>query len=110
MIPDRTFLHNCASRNNRILPPELEEWLMAHFEDEPYEDFYDAYTLEGLICLFCDNYAKGILDVTISDPITRLQEHYENLKNLIFDLRVDIAYLTDQCDRYERLLKEHHLL
>ena len=110
MIPSRTFLRNCATQNNRLLPSELEDWLMVHFEDEPYEDFYDAYTLEGLVCLFCDNYAKGLLDVTIPDPITRLRERYEDLKDLITDLRVDIAYLTEQCNRYEDLLKEHHLL
>ena len=110
MIPSRTFLRNCATQNNRLLPSELEDWLMVYFEDEPYEDFYDAYTLEGLVCLFCDNYTKGLLDVTIPDPITRLREHYEDLKDLITDLRVDIAYLTEQCNRYEDLLKEHHLL
>lgn len=48
--------------------------------------------------------------MTISDPFTRLRKRYEDLKDLIFDLRVDIAYLTDQCDRYERLLKEHPLV
>lgn len=50
MIPSHTFLRNCATQNNRLLPSELEDWLMVYFEDEPYEDFYDAYTLEGLVC------------------------------------------------------------
>ena len=110
MIPDRTFLHNCASRNNRILPPELEGWLMAHFEDEPYEDFYASYTLEGLVCLYCDNYAQGKLDISIPDPYTRLKERYEDLKDLISDLRNDIDYLDNLNNQYRKILEENNLI
>lgn len=39
MIPDRNFLHRCAHKNNLSLSRELEDWLLVHFEDEPYEDF-----------------------------------------------------------------------
>jgi hypothetical protein len=41
---------------------------------EPYEDCYDAYTLEGLICGFCDAYAQGHLDVTMPLPHQLLQQ------------------------------------
>lgn len=54
--------------------------------------------------------ASGRLDVTIQDPVTRLKEHCEDLKDLITDLRVDISYLQGLCDDYERILKEHGLL
>ena len=110
MIPDRTFLHNCTSRNNRILPPELENWLMVHFEDEPYEDFYDSYTLEGLVCLYCDNYAQGKLDISIPTPYTRLKERYEDLKDLISDLRSDIDYLDNLNNQYRKILEENNLI
>ena len=42
MIPDRNFLRRCAQKNNLELPRELEDWLLVHFEDEPYENFNTA--------------------------------------------------------------------
>ena len=56
------------------------------------------------------SFAYGRLDVTIPDPVTRLRERYDDLKDLITDLRVDINYLQGLCDDYERILKEHGLL
>lgn len=110
MIPDRTFLRHCAHKNHLLLPKELEDWLLVHFEDEPYEDFNTASVLEDMVCMYCQSYACGRLDVTIPNPVTRLMERYEDLKNLITDLRVDISYLQSLCDDYERILKEHGLL
>ena len=60
--------------------------------------------------MYCQSYASGRLDVTIPDPVKRLQERCEDLKDLITDLRVDISYLQSLCDDYERILKEHGLL
>lgn len=48
--------------------------------------------------------------MAIPDPVTRLKERHEDLKDLITDLRVDISYLQGLCDDYERVLKEHGLL
>ena len=110
MIPDRNFLRRCAHKNNLNLPQELEDWLLVHFEDEPYEDFNTASALEDMIHMYCQSYANGRLDVAIPDPVTRLKERCEDLKDLITDLRVDISYLQGLCDDYERVLKEHGLL
>ena len=110
MIPDRTFLRCCAQKNNLALPQELEDWLLVHFEDEPYKDFNTASILEDMVWMYCQSYAAGRLDVTIPDPVTRLKERHEDLKDLIMDLRVDIRYLQGLCDDYERILKEHNLL
>ena len=110
MIPDRTFLRHCAQKNNLALPRELEDWLLVHFEGEPYEDFHTVSILEDMFCLYCQSYACGRLDVTIPDPLTRLKERCDDLKDLIMDLRVDIAYLQELCKEYERILKEHGLL
>lgn len=110
MIPDRIFLRRCAQKNNLELPRELEDWLLVHFEDEPYENFNTASILEDMVCMYCQFFAYGRLDVTIPDPITRLKERYDDLKDLITDLRVDISYLQGLCDDYERILKEHGLL
>ena len=33
----------------------------------------------------------------------------QDLKDLIMDLRVDVAYLQELCDHYEQLLKKHGL-
>jgi hypothetical protein len=110
MIPNRTFLQGCAIRNHRNLPPELEDWLLSHFEDEPYEDFFDASTLEGLVCLYCDSYANGRLDVTIPDPFTRLRERYEDLKDLVADLKCERDYLDELCNHYHEILKQHQLI
>ena len=57
--------------------------------------------------MYCQSYANGRLDVAIPDPVTRLKERCEDLKDLITDLRVDIGYLQGLCDDYERILKEH---
>ena len=92
MIPDRNFLRRCAQKNSLKLPRELEDWLLVHFEDEPYEDFNTASVLEDMVCMYCQSYAGGSLDVTIPDPVTRLRERYDDLKDLITDLRVDISY------------------
>ena len=92
------------------LPPELEDWLLVHFEDEPYEDFNTASVLEDMICMYCQSYERGKLDVTIPDPLTRFKERCEDLKDLIMDLRVDVAYLQELCDHYEQILREHGLL
>ena len=54
MIPDRNFLRRCAHNNNLNLPQELEDWLLVHFEDEPYEDFNTASALEDMICILCE--------------------------------------------------------
>lgn len=110
MIPDRTFLRRCAHQNNLHLPQELEDWLLIHFEDEPYEGFNTASVLEDVVCMYCQSYDRGKLDVTIPDPLTRFKERCEDLKDLIMDLRVDVAYLQDLCDHYEQILKEHGLL
>jgi len=110
MIPDSQFLQHCAAKNGRFLPPELEAWMLVHFEDEPYEDFFDASTLEGLVCLYCDNYAAGEMDVTIEDPLTQLRHRCAAYKDLIFDLKVSLDYLEHTSDRYYRALKEHGLL
>ena len=110
MIPDRIFLRRCAQKNNLELPRELEDWLLVHFEDEPYENFNTASILEDMVYMYCQSFAYGRLDVTIPDPITRLKERYDDLKDLITDLRVDIAYLQGLCDKYERILEEHNLL
>lgn len=110
MIPDITFLRRCAHKNHLNLSPELEQWLLVHFEDEPYEDFNTASILEDMIRMYCHSYACGRLDVTIPDPVVRLKERYDDLKDLITDLRVDIAYLQGLCENYERILKEHVLL
>ncbi|MBS5571457.1 MAG: hypothetical protein KHX22_09355 [Clostridiales bacterium] len=110
MIPDRTFLRHCAQKHNLALPRKLEYWLLVHFEDEPYEDFNTASILKDMVCFYCQSYARGRLDVAIPDPLTRLKERCDDLKDLITDLRVDIAYLQKLCDEYERILKEHGLL
>lgn len=83
MIPDRIFLRRCAQKNNLELPRELEDWLLVHFEDEPYENFNTASILEDMVCMYCQSFAYGRLDVTIPDPITRLKERYDDLKDLI---------------------------
>ena len=110
MRPDRPFLRSCARKHNLALPCELEDWLLVHFEDEPYEDFNTASILEDVICLYCQSYARGRLDVTIPDPITRLKDRCDDLKDLITYLRVDVAYLQDLRDKYERIPKEYDLL
>lgn len=110
MIPDRTFLRHCAQKHNLALPRELENWLLVHFEDETYEDFHTASILEDMVCLYCQSYARGRLDVTIPDPLTRLKERCDNLKDLITDLLVDIVYLQELCNEDKRILKEHGLL
>lgn len=63
-----------------------------------------------MICMYCQTYADGRLDVTIPDAVTRLKERYEDLKDMILDLRVDVSYLQGLCDDYERILKKHGLL
>ena len=73
MIPDRNFLRRCAQKNNLELPRELEDWLLVHFEDEPYENFNTASILEDMVCMYCQSFAYGRLDVTIPDPITALR-------------------------------------
>lgn len=65
MIPDRNFLRRYAHKNQLSLPRELEDWLLVHFEDEPYEDFNTAYVLEDMVCMYCQSYASGRLDMTI---------------------------------------------
>ena len=110
MIPDRDFLRCCARKNNLSFPRELEDWLLVHFEDEPYEDFNTVSILDDMVCMYCQTYADGRLDVTISDAVTRLKERCEDLKDMISDLRVDISYLQGLCDDYECILKEHGLL
>ena len=110
MIPDRNFLCRCAHKNHLALPHKLEDWLLVHFEDEPYEDSNTAYVLEDMVCMYCHSYENGRLDVTIPDPVTRLRERCEDLKDLITDLRVDISYLQGLCDDYEHILNEHGLL
>lgn len=60
--------------------------------------------------MYCQAYAGGRLDVTIPDPVARLRECYDDLKDLITDLRIDISYLQDLCDDHEHILKEHGLL
>ena len=77
---------------------------------EPYENFNTASILEDMVYMYCQSFAYGRPDVTIPDPITRLKERYDDLKDLITDLRVDISYLQGLCDDYERILKEHGLL
>ena len=110
MIPDRNFLRRCAHKNYLSLPRELEDCLLVHFEDEPYEDFNTASVLEDMVRMYSQAYASGRLDVTIPDPMTCLRERYEDLKDLIMDLRVDISYFLGLCDNYEHILKEHDLL
>ena len=63
MIPDRAFLRRCAHQNNLHLPQELEDWLLIHFEDEPYEDFNTASILENMVCIYCQPHANDRLDV-----------------------------------------------
>ena len=63
-----------------------------------------------MVCMYCQTYADGRLDVTILDAVTRLKERCEDLKDMISDLRVDVSYLQGLCDDYERILKEHGLL
>lgn len=110
MIPDRTFLRRCAHKHNLALPRELENWFLVHFEDEPYENFNAASILEDMVCLYCQSYAHSRLDVTIPDPLTRLKEHCDDLKDLNTDLRVDVAYLQELYTEYKLILKEHGLL
>ncbi|OUQ47377.1 hypothetical protein [Lachnoclostridium sp. An118] len=59
MIPNRNFLRRCAHKNYLSLPRELEDWLLVHFEDEPYEDFNTASVLEDIVCMYCQAYAGG---------------------------------------------------
>ena len=76
MIPDRNFLRRCAQKNNLELPRELEDWLLVHFEDEPYENFNTASILEDMVCMYCQSFAYGRLDVT-ADWMSRfrIQSH-----------------------------------
>ena len=60
MIPDRNFLRRCAHNNNLNLPQELEDWLLVHFEDEPYEDFNTASALEDMICMYGSKAFSGV--------------------------------------------------
>lgn len=110
MIPTADFLRECADRCNRYLPDELLQWILVMFNDEPFEDFYDAYTMEGLVCGFCDSYSQGLLDVTIPSPEKLLRDRYEDLKAMVADMLIDLQYLQEMNNRYEEILKEHHLL
>lgn len=110
MIPDRAFIRHCAEKRHRSLPIELENWIFVRFEDEPFEDFFDADTMENLVCMFCDHYAAGRLDVSIPDPLTRWKERCENYKDLIQDLLIDNQQLSKENDLYRDILKEHGLI
>ena len=63
-----------------------------------------------MVCMYCQSYECGKLDTTIPDPITRFKERCDDLKDLIIDLRIDVAYLQELCNHYEQILKEHGLL
>lgn len=89
---------------------EVEECLFVHFEDEPYEDFNTTPILEDIIRMYCNSYALGRLDPTVPDLEAYLKELYDDLKDLIANLRVDIVYLQRLCEDYERILKDHGLL
>ena len=124
MIPDRNFLRRCAHKNNLHLPQELEGWLLIHFENEPYEDFNTASALEDMIHMYCVKKCLTFAVLSIlcerqagcghsgsrDTCMTRLKERFEDLKDLITDLRMDISYLQGMCDDYECALKEHDLL
>lgn len=79
MIPDRIFLRRCAQKNNLELPRELEDWLLVHFEDEPYENFNTASILEDMVCMYCQSFAYGRLDVTIPDDSVNSFSQNQNL-------------------------------
>lgn len=46
----------------------------------------------------------------LEDWLLVQKERCDGLKDLILDLRVDVAYLQELCDKYEHILKEHNLL
>ena len=92
MIPDRIFLRRCAHKNNLNLPQELEDWLLVHFEDEPYEDFNTASALEDMIHMYCQSYANGRLDVAIPEVLHLFLVFL--LKSPVF-FKVSPAYLEE---------------
>lgn len=110
MIPDRMFIQHCAALHHRNIPKPLEDWILANYEDEPYPNAWDQDMLEGLICLYCDNYWSGLLDISIKPPYERLLERYSDLKDLVMDLMVENEYLNNQNNQYHRILKEHGLI
>lgn len=81
--------------------------LLVHFKDEPYEDFNTASNLEYMVCMYCQSYKRGRLNVTTQNPMTHLSARY---KDLIANLRVDISYVQGLCDDYEHITKEYDRL
>lgn len=79
MILDRTFLLRCAHTNNLNLPQKLKDWLLAHFEEESYEDFHTTPILEDMICMYFQSYVNSMLDMTIPHTITCLRDRCEDL-------------------------------
>ncbi len=110
MVPDRKFIRHCIFDLGIDAPEEVIRWFLAHYEDEPYEDFFDKDCLTELFRIVTDAYWKGRLDTKVPSKYMRLKERVQDYKDLIADLRVDIDYLEHENARLLEILSEHGLL
>jgi len=110
MIPDRNFISHCIFDLGIDAPDEVIRWFLAHYEDEPYEDFFDEDCLIELFRLATDAYWSDSLDTKVPSKCKRLKERVAAYKDLIADFRVDIDYLEEENFRLREFLSEHGLL
>lgn len=103
MIPTNKFIDECAALYGYdYVFSDFRKWFLTEYEDEPYPDFYDKQCLEELFHMFYKQYLNDALDITIKSPYKRLKERYEDLKDFIFDLMVDIDALEQELNRLNK--------
>ena len=105
MTITRHLIDRTAFYRNLIIPDSLREWLLIHYEVEPYEDFFLEEDLEALIEMHCQAYHKGMLHPALPDPVELWKDRYYDLREILADFRSEREELIAAYDHAIDLLE-----
>lgn len=95
MIATKKFIQKIKLKYHLEIPKELEDYILAEFEEEPFPYEYEPKELEAEIRTMAKQYKNGELDITIEEPIKRLEKRYRFLQMEYIELVAHSEILMD---------------
>lgn len=109
MTLNKQMLRTLRQQHRKVIPKELEDYLLVHYGDEPFPHTYDENGLYKLVFKSIEAYEAGTLDVLLKSPEERWQDEKEYLQDLYIEKLNELRNLEDYVIELERIIFDRGL-
>jgi len=104
MTLNKQMIRTLRHQNKKVIPKELEDYLLVHYGDEPFPHTYDENSLYRHIFKSIEAYEAGTLDVSLKSPEERWQDEKDYLQDLYIENLNELRNLEDYVIELERII------